>query len=119
MPDTSPEEFTKKCARLLQVALSPLDHLCLVDVSDGHTVEGFKDGRAHKPDGVELFVLAVSENFVGKSPVERHQMVNNPLREYFATGDIHAMQIRAWTPKQWDKKGKPLNLKSKACSSLL
>mmetsp|Transcript_5105 Transcript_5105/g.6038 ORF Transcript_5105/g.6038 Transcript_5105/m.6038 type:complete len:95 (-) Transcript_5105:317-601(-) len=82
MPDTSPEEFTKKCARLLQVALSPLDHLCLVDVSDGHTVEGFKDGRAHKPDGVELFVLAVSENFVGKSPVERHQMVRAGALNY-------------------------------------
>mmetsp|Transcript_11260 Transcript_11260/g.12907 ORF Transcript_11260/g.12907 Transcript_11260/m.12907 type:complete len:120 (+) Transcript_11260:241-600(+) len=119
MPSSTPEAFSKECAELIRTALEPVEHLCLVDVSDGHTVEGFKDGRAHKPDAIEFFALVVTNNFEGKTRVERHQMVNSPLNEYFASGDIHAMQIRAWTPEQWEKKGKPTNLKNRPCCSSL
>eukprot|EP00204_Picochlorum_oklahomense_P004945 CAMPEP_0118804946 /NCGR_PEP_ID=MMETSP1161-20130426/25313_1 /TAXON_ID=249345 /ORGANISM="Picochlorum oklahomensis, Strain CCMP2329" /LENGTH=75 /DNA_ID=CAMNT_0006733803 /DNA_START=39 /DNA_END=263 /DNA_ORIENTATION=- len=75
MPSSTPEAFSKECAELIRTALEPVEHLCLVDVSDGHTVEGFKDGRAHKPDAIEFFALVVTNNFEGKTRVERHQMV--------------------------------------------
>lgn len=78
------------------------------DVSDGHTIEGFKDGRSLTEDGRELLVLVVSDMFEGRSLVERHQLVQDCFKEDLESGNIHAIQIRAWTVKKWIKKGSPL-----------
>ena len=45
-------------------------------------------------------LLIVSDLFVSKSPLERHRMVNNVLREELSN-DIHALSIETKTIAQW------------------
>ena len=48
-------------------------------------------------------VIIVSGNFEGKSLVQRHQMVNEALKEPLK-GPIHALSIEAHTPTEWEAK---------------
>lgn len=53
-------------------------------------------------DGTHFEAVIVSDDFEGKSLLERHQMV------YKALGDamkerIHALSLRTYTPEQWEK----------------
>lgn len=48
-------------------------------------------------------VLIVSGAFEGKILLERHQMVNEALKEPLK-GPIHALTIEAYTPAQWQAK---------------
>ncbi len=54
----------------------------------GHA--GAKDGRGH------FKVIIVSDDFIGKSAIKRHQMVYQALGGLMQT-DIHALQIEAKT----------------------
>jgi hypothetical protein len=45
----------------LRAALAPVHHLNVSDVTDGHAVEGVRDGRALRADGREILVLVVSD----------------------------------------------------------
>jgi len=47
----------------------------------------------------------VSEAFAGKSMVEQHQMVYAPLQPLIASGALHALALRTYTPEQWAKTG--------------
>eukprot|EP00587_Corethron_hystrix_P000475 CAMPEP_0113313788 /NCGR_PEP_ID=MMETSP0010_2-20120614/10080_1 /TAXON_ID=216773 ORGANISM="Corethron hystrix, Strain 308" /NCGR_SAMPLE_ID=MMETSP0010_2 /ASSEMBLY_ACC=CAM_ASM_000155 /LENGTH=92 /DNA_ID=CAMNT_0000169887 /DNA_START=263 /DNA_END=538 /DNA_ORIENTATION=- /assembly_acc=CAM_ASM_000155 len=49
----------------LASALSPVTHLCISDVTDGHAAAGFLDGRALAAEGREALILAVSSRFEG------------------------------------------------------
>ena len=82
-------------------------HVWVEDVTDGHAQQGFEDGRALAADGQELCVLAVTDQFKGKTPVERHQIVHDCFVAELESGAIHSIRIRAWTEKQWTKKGSP------------
>ena len=46
-------------------------------------------------------VTVVSVKFDGSSLVQRHQMINEVLKEELA-GEVHALSINAKTPEQWD-----------------
>ena len=51
-------------------------------------------------DGEHFQALVVSDEFAGRSPVQRHQLV------YAALGDrmreeIHALSMRTLTPQEW------------------
>ena len=53
-------------------------------------------------DGTHFEAVIVSDDFEGKSLLERHQMV------YKALGDamkerIHALSLKTYTPEQWEK----------------
>ena len=50
----------------LRAALTPVHHLAVTDVTDGHAVEGVLDGRALRADGREILVLVVSARFYGQ-----------------------------------------------------
>ena len=55
--------------------------------------------------GLDHFeVLVVSPRFEGKSLVERHQMIQGPLRPAIEDGRIHALSLKTWTPEQWQRK---------------
>lgn len=47
-------------------------------------------------------VVIISEIFSKKSPIQRHRLVNESLREELS-GPIHALSIVAKTPDQWLK----------------
>ena len=48
-------------------------------------------------------VRVVDEQFEGKRPVARQQAVYAPLNSYIASGEVHAVTIRALTPEEWRK----------------
>ena len=73
----------------LRVALAPVHHLAVTDVTDGHAVEGVLDGRALRADGREILVLVVSAAFDGQSLIDRQRAVNAVLAEDLSTGKPH------------------------------
>ena len=54
-------------------------------------------------DGRHFDAVVVSEEFAGRSRVQRHQRVyqtmGNRMRE-----EIHALSIRTYTPQEWEEK---------------
>jgi acid stress-induced BolA-like protein IbaG/YrbA len=55
--------------------------------------------------GLDHFqVVIVSPLFEGKSLVDRHQMVQQPLRPAVEDGRIHALSLKTFTPEQWKKR---------------
>ena len=45
--------------------------------------------------------LIVSSQFEGQSRVKRQQMVNALLKPYFASGELHSLQMQTMTPDEW------------------
>jgi acid stress-induced BolA-like protein IbaG/YrbA len=45
----------------------------------------------------------VSEAFTGKSLIEQHQAVYAPLKDVLATGELHALALKTYSPQQWQK----------------
>ena len=77
----------------LQAALAP-PSLELEDESHRHAGHaGAADGRGH------FRVDVVSDAFVGLSPIARHRAIYEALGELMTT-DIHALAIRARTPRE-------------------
>lgn len=48
-------------------------------------------------------IVVVTDAFAGKSLVQRHQMINEALKEPLK-GPIHALMIEAYTNEQWKEK---------------
>ncbi|GMU59869.1 MAG: BolA/IbaG family iron-sulfur metabolism protein [Myxococcales bacterium] len=45
----------------------------------------------------------VSAAFSGKSMVQQHQLVFAPLKDVLATGELHALALKTYSPEQWAK----------------
>lgn len=54
--------------------------------------------------GDHFRATVISEAFTGKTLVEQHQMVYEPLRAELGTGALHALALSTWTPEQWSKR---------------
>ena len=52
-------------------------------------------------EGNRYDVTVIGEIFEGKRPVQRQQLVYAALNEQIASGSIHAVNIRTFTPGQW------------------
>uniref|UniRef100_A0A7S1AEU7 Uncharacterized protein n=1 Tax=Noctiluca scintillans TaxID=2966 RepID=A0A7S1AEU7_NOCSC len=88
-------------------SIGTVHHLEVVDVTNGHAIEGFFDGsgRALDPHGLELQILVVSEVFDGKPLLQRQQLVSDALGPELMSGAIHALpRMKTWTPAEWEKK---------------
>jgi len=55
-------------------------------------------------EGCSFQLTVISEQFAGKSPVKKQQLVYGCLQELIASGEIHAVQIKTFTPEQWQDK---------------
>lgn len=53
-------------------------------------------------DGSKFEAVVVSEAFTGLSPVKKHQMVYRVFAEQLASGAMHALSIKAYTPSEWE-----------------
>lgn len=73
---------TETLTTLLQNAL-PCEHLSVA--GDGHHFEA----------------LIVSPVFIGKTRVQRQQIVNTVLRQHFDSGVLHALSMQTQTPEEW------------------
>ena len=52
-------------------------------------------------EGNHLNVLIVSDAFEGLNPVKRQQAVYAVLNDKIASGEVHAVHIKTFTPAQW------------------
>ncbi|MDR0458055.1 MAG: BolA family transcriptional regulator [Burkholderiaceae bacterium] len=52
-------------------------------------------------DGHHWFATIVSDAFEGLRPVARHQRVYAALGERIASGQVHALSMRTFTPAEW------------------
>jgi len=48
----------------------------------------------------------VSAQFAGLPMVRAHQLVYAPLKHVLATGELHALALKTYTPEQWQAKVK-------------
>jgi acid stress-induced BolA-like protein IbaG/YrbA len=58
------------------------------------------EGMHVEGDGEHFEAILVSSTFVGKSRVQRQQMVNALLRPYFDSGELHALSMKTLTPEE-------------------
>lgn len=56
-----------------------------------------------KSDGSHFSVIVVGEVFATMSRVKKQQSVYAPLNQWIASGEIHALSIKAFTPEQWKR----------------
>ena len=78
----------------LQTTLAP-ESLQVEDEGHKHIGhEGAKDGRGH------FHVLVVSDQFQGKSLIQRHRLIYQAMGDLMQT-DIHALAIDAYTPDEF------------------
>lgn len=52
-------------------------------------------------EGCNFQVVAVGDIFTGLSPVKRQQLIYAALAEEIASGELHAVSIKTYTPTQW------------------
>ncbi|KEA63252.1 YrbA protein [Marinobacterium lacunae] len=55
-------------------------------------------------EGCDFQITAVGECFAGLTPVKKQQLVYACLTEQIASGAIHAVSIKTFTPEQWAAK---------------
>jgi acid stress-induced BolA-like protein IbaG/YrbA len=68
-------------------------NLILQEVSDAEIhVEG---------EGCNFSVDVISESFTGIGKLNRQKQVLSCIKEQLATGEIHAMSVKAFTPEEW------------------
>ena len=91
--------IAERIKQKLQAALTPIS-LVVIDESHrhaGHAHVVKQAAKAGKSGETHFNVKVVSESFRGKSPLARHQMINQLLQAEFADG-MHALSIEAKVP---------------------
>ncbi|GHA91165.1 BolA family protein [Modicisalibacter luteus] len=54
-------------------------------------------------EGCNFQVIAVGDVFQGLGPVKRQQLIYGALSEEIASGALHAVSIKTYTPAQWQQ----------------
>lgn len=57
-------------------------------------------------EGSHYDIIAVGDVFEGQRPVKKQQIVYAALSEHIADGSIHAVNIRTFTPAEWQQQGR-------------
>jgi BolA family transcriptional regulator, general stress-responsive regulator len=85
-------ERVEKIRQVLTARLAPVE-LVIQDDSAAHA------GHAGAREGGHFSVLVVSEQFAGRTRMQRHQLVYAAVADLMRT-DIHALRIQARTPQE-------------------
>ena len=56
-----------------------------------------------KSEGTHFQIIAIDDKFEDMSRVKKQQFVYAPLSELIANGTIHAVSIKTFTSKQWQR----------------
>lgn len=51
-------------------------------------------------DGTHFSALVICPDFVGKSRIQKQQMVYDTVKEQLMDGTLHALSIKAFTPEE-------------------
>ncbi|MCK0769164.1 BolA family protein [Chromohalobacter canadensis] len=54
-------------------------------------------------EGCNFQVVAVGDVFEGLAPVKRQQLIYSALSDEIASGALHAISIKTYTPSQWEQ----------------
>jgi BolA family transcriptional regulator, general stress-responsive regulator len=85
-------ERVERIRQLLTARLAPVE-LAIRDDSAAHA------GHAGAREGGHFSVLVVSDQFAGRTRLQRHQLVYAAVADLMHT-DIHALRIQARTPQE-------------------
>ncbi len=55
-----------------------------------------------RKDGLHFDAIVIAQEFAGKSLIEQHQMVMDPLKDLFASS-LHAFSLKTYTPEEWER----------------
>ncbi len=69
---------------------------------------GLSDSQASvQGDGSHFETIVVSDAFTGKTMLQEQKMVYATLGDRLATGELHALSIKAYTTEEWEAAGRP------------
>jgi acid stress-induced BolA-like protein IbaG/YrbA len=54
-------------------------------------------------EGSHYDIAAIGDVFEGMRPVKKQQLVYGALKDHIADGSIHAVNIRTFTPAEWQE----------------
>lgn len=54
-------------------------------------------------DGGKYEATVISDAFAGLSMLKEHQLVYATVNEHIASGALHALTIKAYTPGEWEE----------------
>ena len=67
--------------------------------------DGIADSEAFVTgDGGKYEATVVSQAFEGLSMLKEHQLVYATVNAQIASGELHALTIKAYTPEEWEQK---------------
>ena len=55
-------------------------------------------------DGGHFNIVAIGEIFSNKRPVQRQQIIYGALKEQISSGEIHAVNMKTFTPDEWNSR---------------
>jgi acid stress-induced BolA-like protein IbaG/YrbA len=56
-------------------------------------------------DGSHFEAVVISEDFAGKSLLEKQRLVMSAVRRQIDSGELHALSIKTYTPQEWAAQG--------------
>jgi acid stress-induced BolA-like protein IbaG/YrbA len=61
--------------------------------------------HVHDPrsDGMHLEAVIISSRFENLSLLDQHRMVMESLKTHFDDQSLHALKLKTYSPKQWQK----------------
>ncbi|WP_224268825.1 BolA family protein [Haloprofundus salinisoli] len=81
--------------------LSEIEQLIEASIEDAEATVSRPRSPDENHEDAHFAAVVVSPTFEGKSLVQQHQMVYDALGERMTT-DIHAMEIKTYTPDEYD-----------------
>lgn len=63
---------------------------------------GLPDARVQVTgDGSHFDAVVVSDAFTGLTPIKKQRLVMDTVKAQIASGELHALSIKTFTPEQW------------------
>ncbi len=64
---------------------------------------GLPESESHvEGDGAHFTAVVVCPAFVGKTRLQKQQMVYDTVKAQLLDGSLHALSIKAFTPDEWE-----------------
>ena len=54
-------------------------------------------------DGSHFEAVVVSDDFAGKTPIQKQRLVMAVVRQQIESGELHALSLKTFTKEQWAK----------------
>lgn len=54
-------------------------------------------------DGSHFEAVVISDVFDGLAPIKKQRLVMDAVRPQIASGELHALSIKTYTPEQWSQ----------------